>query len=149
MKKVLYSWEEIWRFCTLIHIYAERDNFIPDVICPVIRGGLVPGTMLSHIFSQPRIIPIQWQTRDLSVREINLSKLRSYNKILIVEDIVDTGKTINEILKYFKKWTNDFAVASLIKKETAVIEKNVKVFSGISNVTGNQWHQFPWESKGP
>ena len=83
-----------------------NQSWRPDYIVGVTRGGLVPAVMISHYFNIPM--------HTLSTKESNLwmaedafgyedydpmASGSGKKKILIVDDINDTGKTINAIME--------------------------------------------------
>lgn len=75
-----------------------------DIIIAPNRGGLIPGVMLSHHFNIP-LVPIIYSTRDF-VQPISPSlyaTLKLYVEdfpinALLIEDIIDSGKTIADLL---------------------------------------------------
>ena len=48
MEKLIYTWEEQIKDTELICEKIAADNFTPDVIVGISRGGLIPGVMISH-----------------------------------------------------------------------------------------------------
>lgn len=69
----------------------SQDAFIPDTVIAISKGGIIPATMLSYHFGVELVlaekngyIPI---TSDIG------------NKVLIVDDIVDTGSTITSVIE--------------------------------------------------
>jgi hypoxanthine phosphoribosyltransferase len=85
----------------------------PDVVVGLTRGGLVPAVMLSHKLGVP-MTTIQWSTRDYPAKE-TLESLRNYRHVLIVDDICDTGESLNTLLYDMK------VVAPITRVETAVL----------------------------
>jgi hypoxanthine phosphoribosyltransferase len=120
-------------------------NFIPDIIVPVIRGGLIPATILSHYFNCPQVAPIQWQTRDLSFKDDEF-ELPEDKFILIVEDIVDSGVTLRSLSKIIDK-RDDVVFVSLLRNTKTNVETNFKVLSSLHYDLVKSWHVFPWENK--
>lgn len=109
-------------YCSLVSSICRDitlSQWVPDYIVGITRGGLLPATMISHYFTVPcRTLDVSlsssdnlesnlWMAEDaigyLSEQERELHKSRwdpSFKKnILIVDDINDTGSTINWILK--------------------------------------------------
>ena len=86
------------------NIEKRKEQY--DVIIAPARGGLVPATVLSHILNVP-LWPILWSTRDFIRREPIPAGLADFltdkQKVLIVEDIVDSGKTISELTVVFQQ----------------------------------------------
>ena len=53
MEKLIYTWKEQVEDTLKICNKIEKDNFTPDVIVGVSRGGLIPGVMMSHKLGIP------------------------------------------------------------------------------------------------
>ena len=49
MEKLFYSWDEQLKDTNEICELIEKDDFVPDVIVGISRGGLIPGVMISHL----------------------------------------------------------------------------------------------------
>ena len=116
IKKHYYSWQDVEDACVNIALQMYKDNWRPDYIVGITRGGNVPATILSNI------LDIRCEALKVSLRddtqgpESNLwmaedafgyvplekqetcrwdNKIRK--NILIVDDINDTGATFNWI----------------------------------------------------
>ena len=81
-----------------------HSNWMPDLIMGINRGGCIPGVYLSHILKKEHLVlDIRLRdhkaTPDLSV----LTKQYAFQrKILIIDDINDTGATFKYIEENFK-----------------------------------------------
>ena len=55
IKKHFYTWQDVDNMThdILRQVATDRDNFKPDYIVGLCRGGLIPGVMLSHYFDIP------------------------------------------------------------------------------------------------
>jgi hypoxanthine phosphoribosyltransferase len=82
----------------------KESDFNPDYIVGIVRGGAVPAVHLSHKLKIP-VQMVHWSTRDLTDGWSNESNgwipedLIDGKRILIVDDIVDGGETIRELLE--------------------------------------------------
>ena len=88
------------------------------------RGGLITGVMLSHKLNLPFI-----------------DRLQSYygKKFLIVDDIADTGETLNR----FKAEIYDYAdIATIHYHKQSIVEPAYWV-----QEKGDKWIVYPWEKK--
>lgn len=85
----------------------EDSGFAPDYLVGIVRGGSVPAVYLSHKLKIP-VVMVAWNTRDNtefgreSVTWIP-EDLLAGKRVLIVDDIVDGGQTIKELLEDWQK----------------------------------------------
>jgi hypoxanthine phosphoribosyltransferase len=115
IKKHYYSWQDVEKACVNIALQMYKDNWRPDYIVGITRGGNVPATILSNMLNI-RCEALKVSLRDSeSENETNCWMAEDafgyYNegafngksspelrkKILIVDDINDTGATFNWI----------------------------------------------------
>ena len=121
MKKYI-SWDE---FDNLVDELADMiPEGVYEGVYAVPRGGLITGVMLSHKLNLPFI-----------------DRLQSYygKKFLIVDDIADTGETLNR----FKAEIYDYAdIATIHYHKQSIVEPAYWVES-----KGDKWSVYPWEKK--
>ena len=99
------SQDEIKHYCLNIVSMMWADDFKPDIIVGITRGGLWPAMMLSHYLN------IKMHTLDVRLRDGDIKENAKYlksqmlkgSKILIVDDIYDTGTTMNKVIDFVKK----------------------------------------------
>jgi hypoxanthine phosphoribosyltransferase len=143
METVNISWQQIENEVNKIAntILSKKDNF--DVVIGLSRGGLIPGVMLSHKLNLP-FIPLVWQTRDGSKKDKKL--LKQYNKetTLVIDDLIDSGKTFYEVIKV----APNVKYAALFDKQLSLnseyFSKNLD-YCGSLLYNDNRWLIFPWE----
>ena len=129
MDKLYYSYDEMISDCRVIVRAMAHDNFKPDVIVGPGRGAYPFGVMLSHYFEVP-FEAFRWQTRDGKIEDSEtlqhiLSKYKD-KKILIVDDINDTGTTligINEVVNGLDFFNQSISYATLFDKESSKFSK--------------------------
>lgn len=93
-----------------------------DYIYGIPRGGLVPAVMLSHILNIRLTVNLAWD-----------SMVENY-KVLIIDDIADSGKTI-------EKFINIFDIATVYCK--VGLSQKPKYY--IELVEPDEWIKFPYE----
>ena len=142
--------QEINHCCLNIVSMMFRDDFKPDFIVGITRGGLWPAMMLSHYLGI-KMYTLDVRLRDGDVQESNAwmkEQVENGAKILVVDDINDTGATFEWI-------KNDWNVDSNSEKS------NVKFAALIDNVPSSfvveyngieinkeenpEWIVFPYE----
>ena len=148
MKEV--TWEEIENLSRTLSDKIIRNYLKYDVIVGIGRGGLIPAVILSHQLGTP-LVPINWQTRDGKYDVENysiLNRITEFNtKILIVDDINDTGRTLREIVEATNEVIRKSAricevdCVTIYQKPSTTFIDNVYV----QEVEDNDWIVFPWE----
>jgi xanthine phosphoribosyltransferase len=110
MKKKYYSWDDVDHAANHIIIQMYNDNWRPDYIVGVTRGGLALALILSHKLNC-RMETLKIKLRDAKDGESCESNLwmaddafgfndeKVKKNILIVDDINDTGATFEWIKK--------------------------------------------------
>ena len=142
MEKIYYAYDE---FREDLKELTQKIDQTFDVILPISRGGLCMGQMLGEFYDIREVYAINTigydDTQKLDeVRVFNIPVLKEHQKVLIVDDIVDSGDTLVEVLKVLKiKYPQTiFYTASIFYKPTAIIEPTwwVKEAKG--------WIEFFW-----
>jgi hypoxanthine phosphoribosyltransferase len=100
MNKLWYTWEQMRKDVDALCRDIVLDRFDPEVIVGISRGGLVPGVMMSHWFKKP-FKPITAAIRDFPEWEDYLPR-KSDKRVLIVDDICDSGKTFEKIKDHIR-----------------------------------------------
>ena len=100
MTKLWYKWNEMRRDVNTLCREILLDGFNPEVIVGLSRGGLTPGVMMSHWMQKP-FKPVNASLRDFPEWEDYLPK-KTDERVLIVDDICDSGETFDRIKSYIK-----------------------------------------------
>jgi len=117
---VRVTWVEVE---SMVDVLAAkiRSGGMPELIIGVSRGGWIPAVMLSHRLN----IPVQ-----------PLGAVINTPKVLVVDDICDTGKTLWKIMQTF----------SLEAKSATLFYKYNDTWDPTYYVKEtNEWIVFPWE----
>ena len=138
-----------------------NDNWRPDYIVGISRGGLMPAVMISHYFDIP-MRPLQVSLRDHGecVSDLGMAEdAFEGKKILIVDDINDQGSTINWIKQDWPSgcfpqseiwntvWGNNVRFAVIVDNLASSAEIKMSYCSQeINKAEDNVWIDFPYES---
>lgn len=134
------------------YIY-KVDNRDDVCLVPIVRGGLPIATMLSHRLNGLPVRPITYQTRDGKERDIGrlVKYWRRWRKLIIVEDIIDTGATMEAINIHLNDIADGergqyVALASLCKNNDMKWSAFRFHWNALM-VDREAWVVFPWERK--
>ena len=185
IKKHYYSWQDVEKYCTNIILQMYKDNWRPDYIVGITRGGNVPATILSNM------LDIRCEALKVSLRddkdghgsESNCwmsedaygyytpetsgefvpggHSIDRQKKILIVDDINDTGSTFNWIMQdwesgcmphhlevWEKVWGNNVRFATLTENLASEFDKVSYTCHEINKAEEDVWLVYPWENVG-
>jgi len=115
-----------------------------DVIVGLTRGGLISAVQLSHIMDTP-MLPFNPHLLHSNGDERGNVKIPIspvvVRRILIVDDISDTGKTFVKCTRFFEK--KGFTVSTA----AVYINKKTTIFVPTYTIYDSQkcWVIFPWE----
>lgn len=154
--KRFISFPELSGYCADIARQMMRDDWKPDLIIGVTRGGAVPAVMLSHYFNCKMV------GLDVSLRDFDSYGPESNTwaaedavagkKILVVDDINDSGATINWILRDWDttgthiKWGDTVRFAVVVDNEASRATYTPSYFGlSINKAENDEWIVFPYE----
>ena len=180
MKKRYYTWQDVEQTTESIVLQMYKDSWRPDYIVGITRGGLCLATMLSHKLDV-RLETLKVKLRDAEEGEScetncwmaddafgYVSDQETYNagwdldkrkKILIVDDINDTGATLNWIKKDWPAgcipndkerwdavWKDNVRFAVLVDNLSSKFDGVRYSSTTINKTDEDQWIVFPWEN---
>jgi len=121
-------------------------GFEADTLLAIARGGLTLGHAYSEAVNNRRLFSInsilyEGDQKGKSCEIFNVPELKNSKKVLILDDIVDSGQTIKEVLSHLKECFPlvEFKIASLFYKKTACIQPDFSVKEA------DAWIEFFWE----
>lgn len=178
MSEVYYTINDVKGWVHNIIRAMNNDGWRPDYIVGLNRGGLVPAVLLSH-YLDITLHTLNVSLRDFSVNssgpESNLWMAEDAfgytahdpmasgdgrKSILIVDDINDSGATLNWIkqdwqsscLPYDPRWIDEIwghnvRVAVLYDNEVSKNQMDIDYSAvTINKAVDDAWIEFPWEN---
>ena len=146
MSRIKLTWNQynskLQNFATLL----KNDEF--DYIIPIARGGWVPALIISHELDVRGVFSFGTMSYDdksderltkTVICQIPSPKELKGKRVLIVDDIVDTGRTMSTVTGWLTKHKVKYKTAALFKKKGALF---VPDYYWEEN---KQWIQLPYE----
>ena len=123
-----------------------RAEFEPEVILAVARGGLTLGHFLAMQLNNRRLFVLNSihydDTQKLdSLQIFNVPDLEGYKRVLIVDDMIDSGETMSAVkaLLQGKFPQVEFKVATIFYKSLANFKPDFTLKEA------KEWIEFFWE----
>lgn len=152
-KHLYVSYDEYHGLIEKLALKIHQSGWEFDTILCLARGGLRPGDILSRIFDKPLAIMSTSSYRaeagkvqghlDIG-RFIATPKGELAGRVLLVDDLADTGVTLNAVVKRLKE-----NYAPITELRTAVIwTKGVSTFQAdysVEDLPTNPWIHQPFE----
>lgn len=155
MEKQYLSYTDVHQMTKLLAFRIQASGWMPSVIVGVSRGGMLPATLISHMWKLP-VKAFNLSLRDNTHFEPDqadwLSGLVAQGKrILVMDDINDSGATVNWIRTDWQSRVPDanlsdhvkFAV--LLNKQVSDTEVEYHA-KHIHTAQSHTWWVFPWEN---
>lgn len=148
MNKEYINWALIYTGLQRIREQMITNNWSPDVIVGINRGGCIPAILLSHKLNVPHL-PIDVRLRDhtkLNKPDLSLlyELMRKDKKTLIVDDINDTGDTLQFIWDVMED-RDLIKYATIYNNEPSSFDKVDYSAYNINKDKNPAWLVFPWE----
>ena len=127
-------------------IASQLGDWEPQAIVGLTRGGLIPAVQFSHMFNA-KLYTLNISLRDGKAPSTKFSwnQLKKYDKILIVDDINDSGATLFEVHnQFYGHALRNPKFATLLSKRSSKMSVD---YAGehINKSKENDWIVFPWE----
>jgi xanthine phosphoribosyltransferase len=165
MNKIYLTWQDVEHHTQEILRQIHADAWRPDYVVGLTRGGLVPANLISQ-YLDCRMETLKVSLRDDTECESNLwmaedafgHEMEQPKNILIVDDINDTGATLNYIRedwpsgcfpdnpRWTEVWGSNVRVAVLVDNESSKSEVPISYSAvDINKAEQDSWIVFPWE----
>lgn len=144
-----YTYQDFQGDCKKIADQIIMSGHHIDYIVGVVRGGAIPAVCLSHLLELPMRC-VSWSTfHPQQMREHAMDiadDIGEGKKILLVDDIIDSGRTVEELLDDWQQPREKVLIASLMNNSDL---KVVPDFTGrsFSRKEMPEWIDFWWEKQ--
>ena len=143
------TWTQIYTMLLDLADKTRNSSFKPDIIVGVSRGGWLPARVLSDLLSNPSLASVGAELY-VGVSEPNgkavitqpVSTSVKGKKVLIVDEVVDTGKTLELVKEYVAEQG-----AAAVRIATVYWKPWSTVKPDFFEKETDRWIVFPWETK--
>ena len=139
-----YTWDQFDKDIANLVRRIDYAKFKPKTIIGVAKGGLPAGVKLANILGVPLMVisAASYQGQEQGALAFNTSFVRPLESpVLIIDEIVDSGKTMSAIANYISSLGIVVKTAALFYKERSIFRPDWFM----SKASDDQWIQYPWE----
>ncbi|MCD6430903.1 MAG: phosphoribosyltransferase, partial [Deltaproteobacteria bacterium] len=144
----LISWRRVYLLARKLAYMINDDNFQPDVIVAIARGGYVPARILCDFLDVNSLASIRIEHYLPGASKQKIARLTDPlaidikgKNVLVVDDVNDTGDTLEVAMHHLKEFSpKDVRVAVLIQKRTS--DFSPEYFA--HRIIKWRWLIYPW-----
>jgi len=151
-EREILTWETFGTASRELAVQIAESGYDADLILAIARGGLLPAGALGYALAVKNLytMNVEFYTgvdERLPVPMIlppvpDLVELR-FARILVVDDVADTGHTLKIVQDFFKGRVKEVRSAVLYEKPRSIVKCDyVWKYTDL-------WINFPWSEQGP
>ncbi|MBI5228440.1 phosphoribosyltransferase [Candidatus Micrarchaeota archaeon] len=147
MEILQLSWSNAVKSCEKL---AAKIDFEPDIVVGLSRGGLIPARILGDCLSLRHVFVLgislysgigKKKTKPEIIQDLATFLVKG-NKILLVDDVADSGTSLFTAKKYLlKKGAKSVRIATIHYKSGSLVKPDYFVSRT------KAWIVYPWEAK--
>lgn len=143
------SWGQIYDILLDLAGRIRKDGFRPDVIVGISRGGWPPARVMSDLLSNPNVANVRAEFY-LGITETDLEPVLTQpvsmnvenKRILIVDEVADTGKSLRMVKDHIiRQRAKEARTVTIYCKPWCIVKPD---YFGRETT---DWVVFPWEIK--
>lgn len=155
--KVILTWQEVDQYIHQLALKLQLDEYSPDLIVAIFRGGSIPAAMLQRVLARKveglsnYHMAVVWATSyaeagkqgglKYEISDMAKKAVASSQRVLLVDDIYDTGVTLNHVGNELRThlYGGELRTAVLTTKQRSGPNYFGQMFDT------DAWLVFPWE----
>lgn len=151
-EREILEWQQFGDACRELTQSVVDSGFEPDIVLSITRGGLLPAGVISYALDikNVHIINVEFYTgvdkrlpEPIFLPPLPATSYLAEQKILIVDDVADTGETLRMVRYFADRIALESRVAVLYEKPRSIIACDY-----VWKRT-DRWISFPWSSQPP
>jgi hypoxanthine phosphoribosyltransferase len=144
----ILTWNKIIRDAKTLAKLVKQSGYKPDIVIAIGRGGYVPARIICDFMMLRDLTSVKaehWGSAEMDSKEAVIkfpicTEIRG-KKVLLVDDVTDTGRTLIVTLEYLKGLAPaEIRTAILIHKTCSEIVPDYYV----NKIVRWKWLIFPW-----
>ena len=156
MDKRAVLFREIKELSSQVSEQIKKSRLSFDCIIGIAKGGCIPATLISYQLEVPTFKTIQIKSYTDSNKRSNtifssgtlslFDELSKYNRVLVVDDLADSGKTLSDFEKLYDYLADTVKVPNIFT--ACLYYKSKSEFKPdfyAQEVKDDAWLDFPWE----
>lgn len=144
-KKEYLDMDQVVDMCKVISETVKREGYKPELIIGLGRGGWIPARFISDLLEVKNIASMGVTSyQGMSKQGLSISEQLGVDvrgkRLLVVDDISDTGQTLEFVVEYLRKLG-----AKSIKTATLHYKPIKDQILDYYAATTDSWVVYPWE----
>lgn len=147
LKFLNLTWSDVQQLSYKLCDQIIKEKFKPDVIVGIMRGGWVPARIILDMLDVELLAALEikfykglGEVRERPVLTQPLVVNIRDKKVLIVDDVIDTGKSISIAVETLKLYgPSQVKIAALVVKPWSILNPDYYALKS------DAWVIFPWE----
>jgi hypoxanthine phosphoribosyltransferase len=143
------SWNRVYDMLLNLADKIRRNEFKPDIIVGVSRGGWPPARVLSDLLGNPNVANVRAEfyvgvaeTKHEPALTQPVSVPVEGKKVLVVDEVADTGKSLRLVKEHIvEQKAAEVKIATVYYKPWSVVKPDYY------EKETSRWIVFPWERK--
>ncbi len=143
----IVSWDQSYQMTFYLFEKMTEDNFYPEIIVGIARGGWIPARLLADFYGNRRTANIKIEFYNNTSRATDnpiitqeISEKVEDKIVLIVDDVADSGKSLMAAIEHIKVMgAREIRTATLYYKKHSIIKPEYYIKETKS------WIVYPWE----
>ncbi len=151
-EREIMTWDMLGEATRSLSQMVADDGYEPDMILGIARGGLLPAGAIGYALSVKNVYTMNVEFYTGVDERLDVPRILppapdfvdlSHGKILIVDDVADTGHTLKSVEEFCEGKVGEVRTACIYEKSHSVVKCDY-----VWKRT-DEWINFPWSDKDP